>query len=121
MLQYVTEVILPQTTPDRPALVFTHGLAIKCLLRGILGSSPAMSRRFLLDNTAVTELGYQPEGAEQGWHILRINDTQHLNAAAPLAAAGLVAGATAAAAAAEAAAKAAAAAVQGEQQEEELH
>ena len=86
MLRYITEVILPQLTPDRPALVFTHGLAIKCCLRGLLESSPDMTRRIRLDNTAITEIGFQPDGAEQGWHILRVNDTMHL--AAPAAAAG---------------------------------
>ncbi|GAB4819242.1 hypothetical protein N2152v2_006288 [Parachlorella kessleri] len=86
MLRYITQVVLPQLTPDRPALIVTHGLAIKCFLRGLLDSSPDMTRRIRLDNTAITEVGFQPDGAEQGWHILRVNDTMHL--AAPAAAGG---------------------------------
>ncbi len=89
MLRYLTDVVLPQTTPDKPAYVFTHGLAIKCVLRGILNSDPAMTRRFRQDNTAITELVYKQEGLDQGWHIMRVNDTFHLTqAAAGQAAAG---------------------------------
>lgn len=48
MLRYITEVVLPSASADRPALVFTHGLAIKCLLRGLMESTPAFTRRIRL-------------------------------------------------------------------------
>lgn len=36
------------------------GMAIKCLLRGILNSLPSMSRNILMGNTAITEVGFVP-------------------------------------------------------------
>ncbi|WIA18626.1 hypothetical protein OEZ85_003332 [Tetradesmus obliquus] len=41
-----------------PAVVVTHGLAIKCFLRSVLGSSPAMTWKIATDNTSVTELAW---------------------------------------------------------------
>jgi broad specificity phosphatase PhoE len=75
MSTFVREYVLPVTTPGLPSLVFGHGMAIKCMLRHVLGSAPSMSRRIRLDNTSITELGWE-EG--EGWHVLRVNDTQHL-------------------------------------------
>eukprot|EP01018_Ginkgo_biloba_P035167 Gb_35154 [translate_table: standard] len=55
--------------------IFTHGMAIKCLLRGLLGSSPLMTHRLCIDNTSMTVLWYS---FKTGWQIQRINDTAHL-------------------------------------------
>lgn len=77
-------------------------MAIKCVLRGILGSLPTMSRNIALSNTSITEIGFMPSkgaagsssngaahvdssrgpayaGSSRGaWHVLRVNDTAHL-------------------------------------------
>jgi len=56
------------------AAVFGHGYAFKCLLRGILGSSPHMIEKFHLNNTSVTELWF----SGSGWHFNSMNETTHL-------------------------------------------
>eukprot|EP00250_Pteridium_aquilinum_P018020 c23897_g3_i1 orf=504-1781(-) len=55
--------------------IFSHGLAIKCLLRGVLGSDPHMTHRFNIDNTSMTVLRHS---THHGWQIQRVNDTAHL-------------------------------------------
>jgi broad specificity phosphatase PhoE len=72
-----------------PALVFGHGMAIKCLLRRVLDSDARMTRKIALANASITELGFVPGGAgaagaggtaaaQPGWHVLRVNDCAHL-------------------------------------------
>ncbi|KAF6255623.1 histidine phosphatase superfamily [Scenedesmus sp. NREL 46B-D3] len=61
-----------------PAVVVTHGLAIKCFLRSVLGSSPAMTWKIETDNTSITELTWVQAGPAAGWHLNRVNDTTHL-------------------------------------------
>ncbi|CAK9882966.1 unnamed protein product [Sphagnum jensenii] len=58
------------------AAVFTHGMAIKCLLRGLLGSDAHMTRRWCIDNSSISVLRHS---TSQGWEIQRINDTSHLH------------------------------------------
>ncbi|KAH7438403.1 hypothetical protein KP509_04G013600 [Ceratopteris richardii] len=55
--------------------IFSHATAIKCLLRGILGSDPRMTHRFSIENTSTTVLRHS---THSGWEIQRINDTAHL-------------------------------------------
>ncbi|MGM9511329.1 histidine phosphatase family protein [Larkinella sp. GY13] len=54
--------------------IVTHGMAIKCLLRKILDSSPAMTHKIQLNNTSLTILRY----THSDWHIERVNDYSHL-------------------------------------------
>jgi broad specificity phosphatase PhoE len=74
MSLFCSSALLPAAAGGRPVLVFSHGMAIKCLLRRILGSDARMSRRIRLDNTAVTELVH--DGTH--WEVARVNDTAHL-------------------------------------------
>ena len=84
MLDYLDAVVLPRGTwspgQDPPVvLVFCHGLLIKAALRGIMGSSPHFTHRLETDNTAMTELRYYTkEGDFGGWHVVRMNDSLHL-------------------------------------------
>lgn len=82
MLAYLREEVLPRLSPDAPAIVVSHGMAQKCLLRGLLNSLPTMSRNIAMGNTSVTEVGFLPSadgGVSDGtWHILRVNDLAHL-------------------------------------------
>lgn len=70
---------LDQKAASRPTSynvgVFSHGMAIKCLLRGILGSDPHMTHRLQIDNTSMTVLRHS---THHGWQIQRVNDTAHL-------------------------------------------
>jgi probable phosphoglycerate mutase len=53
---------------------FTHGVAIKCFLRGVLDSAPGMTRMIELQNTSITRLSY-----DAGlWTIKAVNDYAHL-------------------------------------------
>jgi broad specificity phosphatase PhoE len=84
MAKYLRQVVLPGLRPGAPAIVVGHGMALKCLLRHLLGSLPTMSRNIAWNNTACTEIGFVPApgngsgGSEGTWHILRVNDTSHL-------------------------------------------
>lgn len=77
MYSWVEENLLTQYQTGKTNLttaIFTHGLAIKCLLRGILGSNPAMTYKIVLDNTSITKVSY----SNTGWHLVKINDAAHL-------------------------------------------
>ncbi|CAM6127190.1 unnamed protein product [Calypogeia fissa] len=54
--------------------VFSHAMAIKCALRGLLGSDPHRTK-ICVDNTSVTVLKHS---GSTGWQIQRVNDTAHL-------------------------------------------
>ncbi len=57
--------------------VFTHGVAIKCLLQRAIGFTPELIWRFEIENTSITQLRYHPDDR----HIripIRINDAAHL-------------------------------------------
>ena len=65
--------LLPAPKPETVA-IFGHGMAIKCLLRKILGSSPSMTYKMVLGNTSITRLQYH----SNGWHFISMNDVSHL-------------------------------------------
>ena len=62
------------TNEDLIVSVYTHGVAIKCLLRGIMDFTPKLTYKICLDNTSITRLQYK----EDGWHLFSINDIAHL-------------------------------------------
>ena len=83
IIDVITTKVLPQTTAECPSIVIGHGMAFKCLLRHIFDSDARMTRKIGMLNTAVTEIAWVPEngGAERlqpGWHVLRVNDSSHL-------------------------------------------
>lgn len=55
--------------------LFSHGTAIKCMLRGILGSDSQMTYKLIIDNTSVTVLKHT---SNKGWYLVGMNDTSHL-------------------------------------------
>ncbi|ERN06203.1 uncharacterized protein LOC18434394 [Amborella trichopoda] len=55
--------------------VFSHGVAIKCLLTGLLGCSPVMAQRICIDDSSTTVIQHS---LKTGWQIKRVNDTAHL-------------------------------------------
>jgi len=59
---------------DDTNAIFTHGVAIKCVLRGIYNWDPAMTYTTDIHNTSLTELEYKKDV----WHVRRINDYAHL-------------------------------------------
>jgi len=74
MLNWVNETIISRYNEDLRVGVFSHGMAIKCLLRGIMQFSPSITHKINLFNTSITRLTY----SEKGWYIVTINDTAHL-------------------------------------------
>ena len=55
--------------------VFSHGMAIKCLLRKVTRASYHLPRNMVIHNTAISRIIFEsPE-----WLIERINDHAHLN------------------------------------------
>lgn len=56
--------------------VFSHGMAIKCALRGLLGSDPHRTNQICIDNTSLTVLNHS---GSTGWRVQRVNDTAHLH------------------------------------------
>lgn len=61
-------------THNETLAFFTHGVAIKCLLRGILDFDPKHTWRIHIENTSLTHLRYT-QGA---WWLQGINDYGHL-------------------------------------------
>ncbi len=69
MYNFIAENILLKAQSGKYAIV-THGMAIKCLLRKILDSNPAMTYKIAIDNTSVTKLKYSPL---KGWELCYLN------------------------------------------------
>ena len=74
VLGWVERTLIPKYQKDIKIGVFTHAMSIKCLLRGILESSPAMTHKISLENTSITRLRYENDG----WHLITLNDYSHL-------------------------------------------
>ncbi|MCS7005555.1 MAG: histidine phosphatase family protein [Cytophagales bacterium] len=55
--------------------IVSHGTALRCLIRAVLGFEYAMIFRVVLHNTSVTNL----QRTAKGWYLERLNDSQHLN------------------------------------------
>ncbi|MEK6856145.1 MAG: histidine phosphatase family protein [Nanoarchaeota archaeon] len=74
MLEWLKEYVLSKYPEEKTIGIFTHGMAIKCLLRGIMDFSSDLTYKINLDNASITRLKY----SERGWHLITINDTAHL-------------------------------------------
>jgi len=73
MLNCLEEIIANKNEQLNVA-VFTHGIAIKCLLRELLNFHPDNVYKLPIDNTSITELVYYADC----WQVERINDATHL-------------------------------------------
>lgn len=69
MYSFVMEQIIEQENSG-VFLILSHGMAIKCLLRKILGFSPDMTYKIRMDNTGITKLQYD---SKKGWVLHYIN------------------------------------------------
>ena len=74
MHAWTTESILSTYHSDEKIGVITHGLAIKCFLRGMLNSSPEMTYKTHIDNTSITKVRH----SDRGWDLISVNDSSHL-------------------------------------------
>jgi len=74
MLNWVDRTLISRYSQEKTVGIFTHGFAIKCLLRGIMDFSPSLTYKITLDNASITRLKY----SEIGWHLITVNDTAHL-------------------------------------------
>lgn len=75
MLGWVKDKLLPRYEQGLTVGVFTHGLAIKCLFRGIMQSHPERTYKIEIDNASITRARY----ARNGWHLISLNSTPHLD------------------------------------------
>lgn len=71
MLAFISSEILSEHTEGN-FLIVGHGIAFKCLLRGILDISSQMAYRLSIDNTSLTKLSYEKE---KGWFLNYLNQT----------------------------------------------
>lgn len=71
MLAFISSEILDRHTEGN-FLIVGHGIAFKCLLRGILGISSQMAYKLSIDNTSLTKLSYNKE---KGWFVNYMNQT----------------------------------------------
>lgn len=71
MLAFISFEILDKHTEGN-FLIVGHGIAFKCLLRGILGISSQMAYKLSIDNTSLTKLSYDKE---KGWFLNYLNQT----------------------------------------------
>jgi probable phosphoglycerate mutase len=69
MLRYLAR-SLPQ---EGTMALFTHGVAIKCLLRGITNCDQTFAYATSIDNASITQLRYERDQ----WWLLRVNDAAH--------------------------------------------
>jgi broad specificity phosphatase PhoE len=76
MLHFVNTEILPKAEKNSKIAVFSHGLSIRCLFRGLMNSDPAHTWKMELANTAITHFRYDTEG--KGWSLVCFNDAGHL-------------------------------------------
>jgi broad specificity phosphatase PhoE len=69
---------LKDTNTEINVAAFSHGLAVKCLIRSILNSNPSLTYKISIENCSITEFKFIINGMHPGWHIVRINDAAHL-------------------------------------------
>ena len=74
MLYFIENNIVSQYSEGN-FLIVGHGIAFKCLLRGILGISSQMAYKLLIDNVSLTKLRYD---SEDGWHLDYLNRTSQI-------------------------------------------
>lgn len=81
--EFVEEALLqPYTTVEgsrQCVAIFSHGIAIRSFLRGVLGADVKFTVHTQTDNTSITELLYDPRPDDLGgWSVVRMNDASHL-------------------------------------------
>ena len=74
MMSFVNDNLVIRYLQNVSCCVFTHGMAIRCLLRGVMDFSPKITYKIELENTSITHLKY----SERGWHVITVNDAAHL-------------------------------------------
>lgn len=74
MLACLEQIIDSNENGNSTIAVFTHGIAIKCLLRELLNFPPENVYKTILENTSITELVC----VQGNWQVIRINDAEHL-------------------------------------------
>jgi broad specificity phosphatase PhoE len=72
---YLEEHILSKTwQPQDIVAVFAHGIVIKCIIKRMLSSNPAMTWKINIENTSITAFQLK----EHGWFMDFVNDFGHL-------------------------------------------
>jgi len=80
MVSFIESKIKPLVNHDAKEipniLVVSHGIAIKCLLKSLLGASGKLVFRYRLDNCGISSFLYEAKFG--GWAIQSWNETYHL-------------------------------------------
>ncbi len=71
---WVNEILKFETTTSQNILVFSHGMAIKCLLHYVMQFDHKMTWRVKIDNTSITKIRFK-DGV---WFVEAINGVPHL-------------------------------------------
>lgn len=71
MMSFIENNIISQYSEGN-FLIVGHGMAFKCLLRGILDISSKMAYKLLIDNVSTTKLRYD---SNNGWYLDYLNRT----------------------------------------------
>ena len=69
------DTVFSQQTSPCNVLLISHEMAIKCLLKGILGSSAHMTNHICIDNASITMLSHS---THVGWRVMHVNNISHL-------------------------------------------
>jgi len=72
MMAFVEEI--PTKRDNLVVGVFTHGVTIKCLFRGLMESNPERTYKIVIYNASITRFKH----TKRGWHLLTLNDSAHL-------------------------------------------
>ncbi|MEM6629989.1 MAG: histidine phosphatase family protein [Bacteroidota bacterium] len=75
MFNWLLEHLDQQEGKQVKIAVFSHGMAIKCLLRKITQASYHLPRNMIIHNTSITRIFFN----SSEWLVERINDHSHLN------------------------------------------
>lgn len=73
-IQKDATVIKDNNYPRMNIAVFSHGMAIKCLLHHIMGFDKSFTWKMTLENTGICKLVF----GEEGWRLITVNDHGHL-------------------------------------------
>lgn len=74
MMEWVEIELLRKQQEDLRVGIFGHGVAFKCLFRGIFNFDQSFVYERVLDNASISHLRY----GSNGWHLVTLNDTGHL-------------------------------------------
>ena len=74
MFEWLKKTLVNRENQDLRIGVFSHGMAIKCFLRGLLDADPGRTYYYTIYNTSITRIQFD----SNDWWLERMNDHAHL-------------------------------------------